>query len=58
LRAIIGKHAVRLSNTRMRARVRLGMKCLQDRRAAKGPSQIIFDEPSSDSDEGSGSDND
>jgi hypothetical protein len=46
LRAIIGKHAVRLSNKWLIARVHLAMKCLQDRRAAKGHSQVIFDEPS------------
>jgi hypothetical protein len=47
LRAIIGKHAVRLSNKRLIVRVRLAMKCLQDRRATKGHSHVIFDEPSS-----------
>jgi hypothetical protein len=33
-------------------------ECLQDRRATKGHSQVIFGEPSSDSDDGSVSDDD
>jgi hypothetical protein len=47
LRAIIRKRPVRLSNKRLISDVRLAMKCPQDRRAAKGHSQVIFDEPSS-----------
>jgi hypothetical protein len=51
--AIIVKRAVRLSSTRLTARVRFAMNSYQDGRAAKGHSQVSFDEPSSDSCDGS-----